>query len=86
VLVQALEVSQRSAALKTGLSQIPTIHRKVLVDHFILGYPVKQIARRDRIAMGTVLSRIFTAKEVLRQSWKRVSSRQTVEGPARMAP
>jgi len=86
LLVDALEVSQYSAILKRALSQIPSIHRKVLVDHFILGYPIKQIARRDRLAIGTVLSRIFAAKETLRQAWKRVSGTKAAELPARMAP
>ena len=31
----------------------------VLVDHFVRGYSIRQIARRHRIPMGTVLSRIF---------------------------
>jgi hypothetical protein len=34
---------------------------------------ISQIARRERIAYGTVLSRIFTGKRLLRRAWEAVT-------------
>jgi RNA polymerase sigma-70 factor, ECF subfamily len=56
--------------LKEALTAIPAIHREVLIDHFVLGHKVKHIARRRRIPVGTVLSRIFAAKKMLRRAWQ----------------
>lgn len=55
--------------LREALKAIPALHRDVLIDHFVLRRKVKQIARRHRIPVGTVLSRIFTAKKLLRRAW-----------------
>ena len=40
------------------------------MDHFIRGDSIKRIAQRDRIPAGTVLSRIFTGKRLLRAAWE----------------
>ena len=69
VLAQTLERSECCARLREALRQIPPVSRRTLVDHFIRGQSVKQIARRQRVPVGTVLSRIFTAKRLLRESW-----------------
>jgi RNA polymerase sigma-70 factor (ECF subfamily) len=61
-----------SIRLRKALQQLPALHRRTLVDHFFRGYPVKRIAQRDRIPVGTVLSRIFTAKRRLRAAWDAV--------------
>ena len=58
----------RTQLLRT-LRQIPAIYRLVLIEHFIEGHSVRQIAKRQRIPLGTVLSRIFTAKRLLREAW-----------------
>jgi len=62
--------SESRARLLRTLRQIPAVYRKVLIDHFIEGHSVRQIARRQRIPLGTVLSRIFTAKRLLREAWE----------------
>jgi DNA-directed RNA polymerase specialized sigma24 family protein len=49
---------------------MPAIYRHVLMDHFVRGYPVKRIARQNRIPAGTVLSPIFKAKRLLRVAWE----------------
>lgn len=49
--------------------QIPRLYRQVLMDRFIRGDSIKQIARRNRIPAGTVLSRIFNGKRLLRAAW-----------------
>jgi len=56
--------------LRNALGRLPALHRRALVDHFVRGYPVKRIARQDGIPVGTVLSRIFTAKRLLRAAWE----------------
>ena len=64
-----LEHAELCLKMRKALREIPAVYRRVLTDHFIRGRSVKQIARRDRIPVGTVLSRIFTAKRILRQAW-----------------
>jgi RNA polymerase sigma-70 factor, ECF subfamily len=59
--------------LKKALNAMPALHRDVLIDHFVLGHRVKRIAGRRRIPVGTVLSRIFTAKRLLRRVWEAVT-------------
>ena len=49
--------SECRARLLRTLRQIPAIYRRVLIEHFIEGYSVRQIAKRERIPLGTVLSR-----------------------------
>jgi DNA-directed RNA polymerase specialized sigma24 family protein len=52
------------------LRQVPRIYRRVLIDRLVRGYSVKQIAKYQRIPLGTVLSRIFKAKRLLRAAWE----------------
>jgi RNA polymerase sigma-70 factor (ECF subfamily) len=67
---QTLERSESNAKLQRALRGVPAIYRRTLVSHFVDGDPVAQISRRDRIPVGTVLSRIFTAKRLLRAAWE----------------
>ena len=62
--------SECRARLLRTLRQIPMVYRKVLINHFIEGHSVRQIAKCERIPIGTVLSRIFTAKRLLREAWE----------------
>jgi RNA polymerase sigma-70 factor (ECF subfamily) len=62
-----------SRRLRKALQQLPALHRRTLVDHFVRGYPVKRIAQRERIPVGTVLSRIFTGKRLLRLAWEQAT-------------
>lgn len=71
-----LETQERldqAARIRKALDQLPTIHRQILLDHFVDGQSVKRIARTLRIPVGTVLSRIFTAKRLLRRAWEAVT-------------
>jgi RNA polymerase sigma-70 factor (ECF subfamily) len=56
--------------IRRALRRIPMKYRQALVDHFVRGYSTKQIAKRDRIPVGTVLSRIFKGKKLLREAWE----------------
>ena len=67
---EALETSECRLRLRKALGQVTSMHRRVLIDHFIHGHSVKQIAKRQRIPVGTVLSRIFGAKRALRTAWE----------------
>jgi len=49
---------------------LPLTYRRTLIDRFVRGYSVKQIAKCERIPLGTVLSRIFKAKQLLRAAWE----------------
>ena len=66
------ESAEACGKLRQALRQIPARYRQVLTDHFVHGFSTKQIARRDRIPLGTVLSRIFTGKRLLRRAWESV--------------
>jgi RNA polymerase sigma-70 factor, ECF subfamily len=70
LLSQVLDRAECCARLRRILRRIPTIYRQVLVDHFVRRRPTKLIAKRHRIPLGTVLSRIFTAKRLLRAAWE----------------
>ncbi len=69
-LAETFEKSQCGLRMRQALGRLPATHRRVLVDHFIHGHSVRHIAKRERIPVGTVLSRIFTAKRLLRQAWE----------------
>jgi RNA polymerase sigma-70 factor (ECF subfamily) len=69
-LGEASERSEHLQRLQKALGSLPAIYRQPLVDHFVRGYTAKRIARRDQIPVGTVLSRIFAAKRLLRAAWE----------------
>jgi len=69
-LAETFEKSERGPRIRQALGRLPATHRRVLVDHFIHGRAVRHIAQREGIPVGTVLSRIFTAKRLLRQAWE----------------
>ena len=58
--------------LRQLLRGLPAIYRRVLIDHFVRGHSTREIASLHRIPMGTVLSRMFTAKRLLRKAWEGV--------------
>jgi RNA polymerase sigma-70 factor (ECF subfamily) len=64
---------EQRGALQNALGQIPKVYRQVLLDHFVHQYSVKRIAKLRRIPLGTVLSRIYTGKRLLRQAWVAVT-------------
>ena len=68
--MHVLEKSECMAQLRAALAAIPTIYRRALVDHIVCRHSVKTMAKRQRLPVGTVLSRIFTAKQALRKAWE----------------
>ena len=72
-LEETFEKSEGCLRIRQALGRLPATHRRVLMDHFIQGRSVRHIAQREGIPVGTVLSRIFTAKRLLRQAWEGAS-------------
>lgn len=70
LITDALEQQDGIERIHRALQRIPAKHRRVLLDHFAHGFSVKRIARREGIARGTVLSRIFNGKRLLRRAWE----------------
>jgi RNA polymerase sigma-70 factor (ECF subfamily) len=68
LLPDRLEQSECCARIRKALRQLPCVYRRTLTDHFVRGHSVKQIARRSGVPIGTVLSRIFSAKRLLRRA------------------
>jgi RNA polymerase sigma-70 factor (ECF subfamily) len=69
LLEQKLDRSECCRRVRTALRRVPTKYRLALVDHFVRGQSVRDVAHRRRIPMGTVLSRLFKGKQILRQAW-----------------
>jgi RNA polymerase sigma factor (sigma-70 family) len=58
--------------LKQAVSCVPKPYRQMLKWHFIRGLSYQTIARRLKIPSGTVMSRLFYAKQLFRQAWVKV--------------
>lgn len=75
LFVRALEHEDCRSRLREVLRRLPQPYRRTLISHFIRGHSIKQIARKDRVPVGTVLSRIFTGKRILRNAWGGLNGR-----------
>ena len=64
-----LEKQDETVRLRKALNQLPDKPRRALVAHFVEGLSVQQIARRERVPLGTALGRIHRAKQLLREAW-----------------
>jgi RNA polymerase sigma-70 factor (ECF subfamily) len=69
VLDQAVDRSECRERIRRCLRRIPRVYRRTLIDHYIRGCPTNRIARAHRVPQGTVLSRMFKAKRLLREAW-----------------
>lgn len=65
-----LEKREDLLRLRLALERLPVKHRRALIAHFVEGLPVHEVARREQVPVGTVLSRTFTAKQLLRHAWE----------------
>ena len=72
LLDRALDRESCCQKLRRLLRGLPASYRRVLIDHFVRGHSTREIATLHQIPMGTVLSRIFTAKRLLRKAWDSV--------------
>ena len=64
-----LEKREDRLRLHEALAQLPSKQRRALTAHFLDGLSIRDIAERDHVPYGTVLSRIANAKERLREAW-----------------
>lgn len=63
----AAELSELQDCLQRALQQLSTIHRVVVILHYIEEVPVEEIAQQLSIPVGTVKSRLARAREALRR-------------------
>ena len=68
----ALSVSVLHAQLHQAVAYVPRPYRQMLRWHFVRGLSYATMARRLKIPRGTVMSRLFKARQLLRKSWRRV--------------
>jgi RNA polymerase sigma-70 factor (ECF subfamily) len=66
-----LEKRDDRLRLKNALAQLPVKYQRPLMAHFVERLSIREIAGRERVPLGTVLSRIHTGKQLLRQAWER---------------
>jgi RNA polymerase sigma factor (sigma-70 family) len=57
------------AQVRRAVSYVPKPYRQMLQWHFIQGVPCETMARRLNIPSGTVMSRLFKARALLREAW-----------------
>jgi RNA polymerase sigma-70 factor, ECF subfamily len=71
---EGLERSELRARIDKAMGQLTDKHRTVLVLHEFEGLEYKEIAKRMKCSIGTVMSRLFYARRkmaVLMASWKK---------------
>jgi RNA polymerase sigma-70 factor (ECF subfamily) len=64
---ETLERAEVRERVQAALQTIPPHYRQALTDRFITGYSTRQTARRRRVPLGTVLSRVANGKRILRE-------------------
>jgi len=70
LVTDQLEKRNDQLRLQQVLSQLPDKQRRALTAHFIEGFSIREIAHREQVPIGTVLSRIHTGKRLLRDAWE----------------
>ena len=70
LVTDELEKQDDLFRLRKALEQVPVKYRRALISHFVDGLSTREIARREGIPVGTVLSRIHTGKQLLRDAWE----------------
>jgi RNA polymerase sigma-70 factor, ECF subfamily len=68
--VEALETQDAIDQLHRALERIPTVYRNVLISCYLNGETTHSFGERAGIPRGTVLSRMSTAKRLLRERLK----------------
>ncbi len=70
LLTQKLERADCCTRIREALRRVPRLYREALVDHFVRGHSVRQMSKSYQVPLGTVLSRLFKAKQLLRAAWE----------------
>ena len=83
VLDETIERGECRTGIRSAMRRVPARYRRVIIDHFVRGYSVREIAGQYGIPVGTVLTRLFKAKRLLRAAWEgRYGKSCNNEGPA----
>jgi RNA polymerase sigma factor (sigma-70 family) len=80
LVTDELEKQDERYRLHQALNQLPVKQRRALVAHFVDELSIRDIARQERVPDGTVLSRIHTGKQLLREAWETTLSHADVNG------
>lgn len=67
---QSLSKEDHITKIQEAVAYVPRPYRQMLHWHFIRGASYEVIAHRFRIPVGTVMSRLFKAKQLLQQAWQ----------------
>ncbi len=86
LVTDELEKREDLLRLRKAMDRLPAKYRRALTAHFVEGLPVREIARRERVPLGTSLSRIHTAKQLLRAAWETPLTATPSEVTARLSP
>jgi RNA polymerase sigma factor (sigma-70 family) len=86
LVTDELEKREDLLRLRKAMDRLPVKYRRALMAHFVEGLPVREIARRERVPLGTSLSRIHTAKQLLRHAWEAPLTATPSEVTARLSP
>jgi RNA polymerase sigma factor (sigma-70 family) len=86
LVTDELEKRDDRFRLQMALERVPIMYRRALTAHFIEGLSIREIALRERVPLGTVLSRIFTGKQLLRHAWEAPLTGPHADAPARGTP
>lgn len=68
---EALADQDSAARVRATLSRVPEPHRRMLELFFLNDLSYDQIARQMEIPVGTVMSRLFKARRLLKEAWER---------------
>src|SRR5581483_2541546 len=70
LVTDELEKRDDRSRLHQALAQVPLRSRRALIEHFVEGRSVREVAQRLQVPVGTVLSRIHKGKQLLREAWE----------------
>jgi RNA polymerase sigma factor (sigma-70 family) len=65
-----LDRDELRAKVREALARVPAAYRRILIARYIEDRPVREIAKREHIPLGTVGSRLFAARRMLREAWQ----------------
>jgi RNA polymerase sigma factor (sigma-70 family) len=83
LVMASLEKRDDGLQLQKALERLPEKHRRALTARFVDGLSIREIALREHVPIGTVLSRIHKGKQLLRRAWDSPLSVPPAEAPAR---
>ena len=64
---ERLAGAERDEAVHEAIASLPEYHREVVLMHHIEGAPVRDVAQKLGVPVGTVLSRLARARDTLRR-------------------